>query len=117
MKKSFPDILRNLKNIRATIKDFLKIYEIDLKIVKTIQLAVDEAVTNIIKHSYKEENENNIIKIELEFKKYFVIKFENIYLPKSFLNLVKSGLNNSILCKTINLAAPFGKLKVITNNY
>ena len=74
MKKSFPAILRNLKNIRATIKDFLKIYEVDLKTIKNIQLAVDEAVTNIIKHSYKEENENNIIKIELEFKnKEFLI--------------------------------------------
>ena len=52
MKKSYPATLNfNLKKIRATIKDFLKIYEVDLKIIKNIQLAVDEAVTNIIKHS------------------------------------------------------------------
>ncbi|WP_440672700.1 ATP-binding protein [Candidatus Pelagibacter sp. HIMB1715] len=68
MKKSYPATLSNLKKIRATIKDFLKIYEVDLKIIKNIQLAVDEAVTNIIKHAYKGENKNNIIKIELELK-------------------------------------------------
>ena len=74
MKKSYPATLSNLKKIRATIKDFLKIYEVDLKIIKNIQLAVDEAVTNIIKHAYKGENKNNIIKIELEFKnKIFLI--------------------------------------------
>ncbi|WP_440693087.1 ATP-binding protein [Candidatus Pelagibacter sp. HIMB1695] len=68
MKKSYPATLSNLKKIRATIKDFLKIYEVDLKIIKNIQLAVDEAVTNIIKHAYKGDNKNNIIKIELELK-------------------------------------------------
>ena len=74
MKKSYPATLSNLKKIRATIKDFLKIYEVDLKIIKNIQLAVDEAVTNIIKHAYKGKNKNNIIKIELEFKnKSFLI--------------------------------------------
>ena len=54
MKKSFPATLSNLKNIRAITKDFLKTYEVDLNIIKNIQLAVDEAVTNVIKHSYKE---------------------------------------------------------------
>ena len=34
MKKSYPATLNNLKKIRATIKDFLKIYEVDLKIIK-----------------------------------------------------------------------------------
>ena len=65
MKKSYPATLSNLKKIRATIKDFLKIYEVDLKTIKNIQLAVDEAVTNIIKHSYKEEKETNYIEINL----------------------------------------------------
>ena len=65
MKKSFPATLSNLKKIRAKIKDFLKIYEVDLKIIKNIQLAVDEAVTNIIKHSYKEEKQTNYIEINL----------------------------------------------------
>ena len=77
MKKSYPATLSNLKNIRVTIKNFLKIYEVDLKIIKNIQLATDEAVTNIIKHSYKEENKNNIIKINLEFKDERIII--NIY--------------------------------------
>ena len=33
----------------------------------------DEAVTNIIKHSYKEENKKNIIEVELEFLENKVI--------------------------------------------
>ena len=79
MKKSFPATLSNLKKIRATIKDFLKIYEVDLKIIKNIQLAVDEAVTNIIKHAYEGENKNNIIKIELEYKnkKFLIHLYDN----------------------------------------
>ena len=79
MKKSFPATLSNLKKIRATIKDFLKIYEVDLKTIKNIQLAVDEAVTNIIKHAYKEVNEKNIIKIELELKnkKFLIHLYDN----------------------------------------
>ena len=79
MKKSYPATLSNLKKIRATIKDFLKIYEVDLKIIKNIQLAVDEAVTNIIKHAYKGENKNNIIKIELEYKnkKFLIHLYDN----------------------------------------
>ena len=79
MKKSYPATLNNLKKIRATIKDFLKIYEVDLKIIKNIQLAVDEAVTNIIKHAYKEENKKNTIKIELEFKnkKFLIHLYDN----------------------------------------
>ena len=101
MKKSYPATLNNLKKIRATIKDFLKIYEVDLKIIKNIQLAVDEAVTNIIKHSYKEENENNIIKIELEFKnKKFLIHLydngikvnKNNIKPRSLDNIKPGGL-------------------------
>ena len=103
MKKSYPATLSNLKKIRATIKDFLKIYKVDLKIIKNIQLAVDEAVTNIIKHAYKGENKNNIIKIELEFKnKIFLIHLydngikvdkKNIK-PRSLDNIKPGGLGS-----------------------
>ena len=101
MKKSYPATLNNLKKIRATIKDFLKIYEVDLKIIKNIQLAVDEAVTNIIKHAYKGENKNNIIKIELELKnKKFLIHLydngikvnKNNIKPRSLDNIKPGGL-------------------------
>ena len=68
MKKAFPATLSNLKYIRSIIKDFLKIHKVDLNIIKNIQLATDEAVTNIIKHSYKGENKNNLKKKNLEFK-------------------------------------------------
>ena len=101
MKKSYPATLSNLKKIRATIKDFLKIYEVDLKIIKNIQLAVDEAITNIIKHAYKGENKNNIIKIELELKnKKFLIHLydngikvnKNNIKPRSLDNIKPGGL-------------------------
>ena len=73
MKKTFPATLSNLKYIRAIIKDFLKIHKVDLNIIKNIQLAADEAVTNIIKHSYQGENKNNLIEINLEFKEKRII--------------------------------------------
>lgn len=95
MKKSYPATLSNLKKIRATIKDFLKIYEVDLKIIKNIQLAVDEAVTNIIKHAYKGENKNNIIKIELEFKnKIFLIHLYDNGIKVDKKNIKPRSLDN-----------------------
>ena len=59
MKKSFSATIDNLKNIRSMVVDFLKSHGLDLKKIKEIELGVDEAITNIIKHSYKEENKQN----------------------------------------------------------
>ena len=125
MKKSYPATLNNLKKIRATIKDFLKIYKVDLKIIKNIQLAVDEAVTNIIKHSYKEENENNIIKIELEFKnKKFLIHLydngikvnKNNIKPRN-LKVIKPGGLGTYFIKTIMDSVKWNKnSKSFTNH-
>ena len=47
--------------------DFLNNRKLQVKEIKEIELGTDEAVTNIIKHSYKEENKKNIIEVELEF--------------------------------------------------
>ena len=68
MQKSFPATLDNLKNIRLFLINFLKDHKIENKIIKEVELAVDEAASNIIKHAYIEENKNNVIKIELELK-------------------------------------------------
>ena len=106
MKKAFPATLSNLKYIRAIIKDFLKIHKVDLNIIKNIQLASDEAVTNIIKHSYQGENKNNIIEINLEFKEKRIIihlydngssvKKEQIK-PRELTNIKPGGLGTHFI--------------------
>ena len=73
MKKSFSATTDNLKNIRSMLVDFLNNHKLPLKEIKEIELGTDEAVTNIIKHSYKEENKKNIIEVELEFSENKVI--------------------------------------------
>ena len=73
MKKSFSATTDNLKNIRSMLVDFLNNHKLPLKEIKEIELGTDEAVTNIIKHSYKEENKKNIIEVELEFLENKVI--------------------------------------------
>ena len=73
MKKSFSATIDNLKNIRSMIVDFLNNHKLPVKEIKEIELGTDEAVTNIIKHSYKEENKKNIIQVELEISENKVI--------------------------------------------
>lgn len=79
MQKSFPATLDNLKNIRLFLINFLKDHKIENKIIKEVELAVDEAASNIIKHGYNIENKNNKIEIKLEIikKKLFVHLFDN----------------------------------------
>ena len=79
MRKSFPATLDNLKNIRLFLNNFLKDNQIENRIAKEIELAVDEAASNIIKHGYNIENKNNKIEIKLEIikKKLFVHLFDN----------------------------------------
>ena len=55
MKKSFSATFDNLKNIRSMLVDFLNNHKLQVKEIKEIEFRTDEAVTNIIKHSYKEE--------------------------------------------------------------
>jgi len=79
MQKSFPATLDNLKNIRLFLINFLKDHQIENRTVKEIELAADEAASNIIKHGYNIENKNNKIEIKLEIikKKLFVHLFDN----------------------------------------
>ena len=58
--------LDNLKNIRLFLNNFLKDHQIENRTAKEIELAVDEAASNIIKHGYNRENKNNKIEIKLE---------------------------------------------------
>ena len=73
MKKSFSATIDNLKNIRSMLVNSLNNHKLPVKVIKEIELGTDEAVTNIIKHSYKEENKKNIIEVELEFSENKVI--------------------------------------------
>ena len=59
--------------------NFLKDHQIENRTAKEIELAVDEAASNIIKHGYNIENKNNKIEIKLEIikKKLFVHLFDN----------------------------------------
>ena len=79
MNKIFSATLSNLKNIRLFVTNFLNDYELEIKLVNNIKLAVDESVSNIIKHGYKGEDENNKIEIKLEIikKKLFIHLFDN----------------------------------------
>ena len=79
MQKSFPATLDNLKNVRLFLTSFLKNHNIDDVIINQIELGVDEAASNIIKHSYKGENKDKEINIKLEIskKKISIHLFDN----------------------------------------
>ena len=79
MNKTFSATLSNLKNIKLFVTNFLNDYELEIKLVNNIKLAVDESVSNIIKHGYKGEDENNKIEIKLELikKKLSIHLFDN----------------------------------------
>jgi anti-sigma regulatory factor (Ser/Thr protein kinase) len=79
MQKSFPATLDNLKNIRLFLTSFLKDHNVEDIIINQIELGVDEAVSNIIKHSYKGESKDKEINIKLEIlkKKISIHLFDN----------------------------------------
>lgn len=65
---------KNLKEVRTFIEESAKKYLSDSNIINQIILAVDEACTNIIKHTYKFD-ESHTIEIEnLANKKQFIVK-------------------------------------------
>ena len=106
MQKSFPATLDNLKNIRLFLINFLKDHKIENKIIKEVELAVNEAASNIIKHAYIEENKNNVIKIELELKnRTFLIQLydngievdKNTIKPRSLDNVKPGGLGSHFI--------------------
>ena len=69
MQKSFPATLIILKISELFLNNFLKDIKLRYRTAKEIELAVDEAASNIIKHGYKGENKNNKIEIKLEIIK------------------------------------------------
>lgn len=65
---------KNLKQVRNFIEQSAKKYLVDINIINQIVLSVDEACTNIIKHTYKFD-ENHTIEIENFIEKnQFIVK-------------------------------------------
>lgn len=71
----------NLSDVRSFIDVHAKDHGFSSKTIQDVRLAVDEAVTNIIKHAYSNDN-SKIIDVELLF-------FEN----KLCVQLIDSGKN------------------------
>jgi serine/threonine-protein kinase RsbW len=65
---------RNLIQVRNFIEENAKKFLTDIKVINQITLSVDEACTNIIKHTYKFED-NHTIEIENSIKNnQFIVK-------------------------------------------
>lgn len=65
---------KNLKQVRNFIEESARKYLSDINVINQIVLSVDEACTNIIKHTYKFD-ENHIIDIENYIKNnQFIVK-------------------------------------------
>ncbi len=58
---------KNLSDVREFVADHAKSHGFKHQQISDIRLAVDEAVTNIIKHAYQ-GNESSEIRIELQFE-------------------------------------------------
>jgi serine/threonine-protein kinase RsbW len=73
-KISISSSTKNLKQVRNFIEDSAKEYLTDINVINQIILSVDEACTNIIKHTYNFD-ENHIIYIENYIKNnQFIVK-------------------------------------------
>lgn len=66
-RKTIPASTKNLSEIRNFVAKHASSNGFDREQVADIRLAVDEAITNIIKHAYNED-ENHSIEIEVNFK-------------------------------------------------
>lgn len=66
-RKTLPASTKNLSEARNFVADYARKNGFDSQQISDIRLAVDEAVTNIIKHAYNGE-EDHTIEIELTFK-------------------------------------------------
>lgn len=67
-RKSIAASTKNLSEVRNFVARHASSHGFDRQQIADIRLAVDEAITNIIKHAYKGE-ENHTIDIQVAFKK------------------------------------------------
>lgn len=66
-RKTIPASTKNLSEARNFVAEYARKNGFDAQQISDIRLAVDEAITNIIKHAYNGE-EDHTIEIELTFK-------------------------------------------------
>lgn len=66
-RKTIPASTKNLSEARIFVAEYARKNGFDAQQISDIRLAVDEAITNIIKHAYNGE-EDHTIEIELTFK-------------------------------------------------
>lgn len=66
-RKIIPASTKNLSEVRNFVAKHATSYGFSSEQISDIRLAVDEAITNIIKHAYNGD-ENHTIEIELSFK-------------------------------------------------
>jgi len=66
-RKTIPASTKNLSEARNFVAEYARKNGFDAQQISDIRLAVDEAITNIIKHAYNGE-EDHKIEIELTFK-------------------------------------------------
>ncbi|MGB9665145.1 MAG: ATP-binding protein [Ignavibacteria bacterium] len=79
--KSFKSQTKNLILIREFVKDFLSSKKISNEDIEKIILAIDEACTNKIKHSYQfDETKDIIIKLKL-INSEFIAEISDFGLP------------------------------------
>lgn len=67
-KKTIQASTRNLSDVRNFVAQHATSHGFDKQKIADIRLAVDEAITNIIKHAYNGD-ENHTIEIQISFKK------------------------------------------------
>lgn len=66
-RKTIPASTKNLSEVRNFVADHATSHGFSRQQIADIRLAVDEAITNIIKHAYNGE-EDHTIEIEVKFK-------------------------------------------------
>ena len=58
--RSFPGVYKNLERIANFVRQFAKAAGFDKFAIYSVEMAVDEACSNIIEHAYGEEGKGNI---------------------------------------------------------
>lgn len=127
--KTFKSQTKNLILVREFVKDFLSSKNISDEDLEKIILAIDEACTNKIKHSYKfDESKDIIIKLKLSDNEFtaeisdFGLPFdpEKVQVPnlkENYINKRSGGygifLMRKLMDEVIYVFTPTGENKII----
>lgn len=88
--KHFPSPIR-LSFLQRRLKETFEIFIQERKILNDILIAIEEAVMNIIEHSYN-HNINNLIQFSFEFNKsYLIIEIQDFGKEGKYFNIENAG--------------------------